>query len=520
MEIDPLPSTREGLGAAMGSVVFHVTRNTIKSTTWLFSSLLYIFGRLFGTLFDLILLRPKQIVVGPAGKYLIIALIVFGAWCFRDPLVSRLPFSPGQYRAPEVPAANIAELNGRLLKIETVLSALVSDAEKAKSRIDNESKDHAEFVGRLNTLESKVQKDNARTADAEAQLRESTSKGLHAVKQEVEQLQAQLQASRQLSSSKSEGIGSDEEARTKLKLLEERVGSIEGGVKDVIEMSKTSAKADAAGLAWWNNALSNKKVVSIKSSDGQDVTALIGRLVETAVSAYGKDDLARPDFALHSSGARVIPYLTTPTYEIRPQNLRSQVVGLITGNGYAIGRPPVTALHHELHNGHCWPFAGTQGQIGIALAALVYISDITIDHVAQEVAFDMRSAPKQMEVWGLVEGKDNIAKVKEWMAEKAARRSEALERGETVEIEEYPKTLPRSPQYIRVATFSYDIHAPGHIQTFPVLPEVKDLGIDFGIVVLRILSNWGRDEFTCLYRVRVHGTQVGEIPLPSAEELE
>ncbi len=180
----------------------------------------------------------------------------------------------------------------------------------------------------------------------------------------------------------------------------------------------------------------------------------------------------------------------------------------------------MTALHHELHNGHCWPFAGTQGQLGIALAALVYISDITIDHVAQEVAFDMRSAPKQMEVWGLVEGKDNIAKVKEWMTEKAAKRAEALERGETVEIEEYPKTLPRSPQYVRVAAFSYDIHAPGHIQTFPVLPEVKDLGVDFGIVVLRILSNWGRDEFTCLYRVRVHGTQVGEIPLPSAEELE
>jgi SUN domain-containing protein 1/2 len=31
--------------------------------------------------------------------------------------------------------------------------------------------------------------------------------------------------------------------------------------------------------------------------------------------------------------------------------------------------------------------------------------------------------------------------------------------------------------------------------------------MDFGIVVLRVLSNWGQ-EFTCLYRFRVHGQMI------------
>ncbi len=124
-----------------------------------------------------------------------------------------------------------------------------------------------------------------------------------------------------------------------------------------------------------------------------------------------------------------------------------------------------------------------------------------------------------MEVWGMVEGKDNIAKVNEWTAEKVRLRAEALERGETVEEEEYPKTLPKTPMYIRIAAFDYNIHAPNPVQTFPVPDEIQDLGVDFGIVALRILNNWGRDEFTCLYRFRVHGDELGEVPLPYSEDV-
>jgi SUN domain-containing protein 1/2 len=163
--------------------------------------------------------------------------------------------------------------------------------------------------------------------------------------------------------------------------------------------------------------------------------------------------------------------------------------------------------------------------LAVALSAPTYISDITIDHVAKEVAFDMRSAPREMEVWGMVEGKDNIAKVKAWQAEKAARNEEAKrvakEKGipftDEVDVV-YPKTLPKSPQYIRIANFTYNIHAPRNIQTFPVDEEIRELGVDFGIVVLRMKSNWGRDEYTCLYRLRVHGQRMGETPLPYPEE--
>ena len=136
---------------------------------------------------------------------------------------------------------------------------------------------------------------------------------------------------------------------------------------------------------------------------------------------------------------------------------------------------------------------------------------------------DMRSAPRQMELWGLVEGNDNIEKVQNWRDQRAARRQAFEEANQPVppnlaDEVAYPRSLPKYPEYIRVANFTYDIHATQHIQTFPVRDEIRELGIDFGVVILLVKSNWGKDEFTCLYRMRVHGERVGEVPLPYPEE--
>ncbi|KAJ7935737.1 UNC-like C-terminal-domain-containing protein, partial [Mycena leptocephala] len=196
------------------------------------------------------------------------------------------------------------------------------------------------------------------------------------------------------------------------------------------------------------------------------------------------------DFALSSTGASVIPSLTSVTYT-RPSTLAGRIVASLTGKGTVAGRSPFTALHYDIHDGHCWPFAGSQGQLGIVLSNLVYIEAITIEHVAATVAVGRRtSAPQDMEVWALVEGQDNITKLRAWCAELAQQGR--------------PARLGLS-EYIRIASLRYDIHSPNNIQTFPVDAEIRDIGIDFGLVVLVVKNNWGMEEYTCLYRIRVHG---------------
>ena len=255
------------------------------------------------------------------------------------------------------------------------------------------------------------------------------------------------------------------------------------------------------------------------SADSVCTSEILSRL--SALEAKKDTILEKPDFALHSVGAKIIPSLTSTSFEIRPQSLGSRMIGQITGNGYAIGRPPVTALDHEVQNGHCWPFAGGEGQLGVALASPIFIEEVTIDHIPKSIAFDIRSAPRQMEVWGSVEGKDNIARVRAWKEDRKETRQPTLGGGEDSpttyhdksEVVDYPKTLPKNPEYIRLANFTYDIHSPNNVQTFPVIPEIRELSVDFSIVALRVLNNWGKDDFTCLYRFRVHGQRNGEIPL-------
>jgi SUN domain-containing protein 1/2 len=546
-EPEPLPPKRRSrsverqhkrpfsIGGALGKMV-HTSYTTLSTGLVYFwrciSAIFFILGRILGYFLDLAFVAPLRWLSGTTaapfvtlGKYLTIACILYAAWyLLRDPSVTwslpQFPFGSGPYQAPGIPAANVAELSIRLQRLENALSELSQTTVRSNTRFDTTAKTHDDLKARLGSLESRVSKESVRAAEAEKEVRSVANQGLEVVKREVEVLHAQIQSHQPPAPN---GALSDEEARAKLKALEERVGSMEGGVREALEMGKSVGKA-GAGAAWWKMFASggSKHELTVRSSDGQDVTSLIGHLVESAVSRHGKDMLARPDFALHSGGAMVIPSLTSPTFEVKPQNLRGQVVGFLTGNGHAIGRPPVTALHHELHNGHCWPFAGSEGQLGVVLAAPTYVTEVTIDHVAKEVAFDMRSAPREMELWGMVEGKDNVARVKAWHNDRALMRKQLEAQGEEVleELKEvpYPRTLPKSPQYVRLAKFTYDIRDPHNVQTFPVAQEIRDLDVDFGIVVLLVKSNWGRQEFTCLYRLRVHGQRMGETPLPYAED--
>ncbi|KAH8099952.1 hypothetical protein BXZ70DRAFT_195632 [Cristinia sonorae] len=488
---------------------------------------------------DLFLLKPLQTLQTNSlalAKYVVLALSLYAAWRGLQSGVSLNPLeylpslpnlrpSPSTpYQPPAVPPADLSEFADRLQRLESAIAGLSRESQRSLHYIEGEVKNQAELVNRLGSLETRISKESARVQDTESKLRNLANQELHTVRTQMETLRAQLQSEhKEVEARLAKVGGSDKQARALLKTLEERMATVEAEAKEAIEVAQKQAKVEVPGTAsmtWLNNIASGKQAgVTIKSTDGQDVTSLLDLLIDSAITKFSKDTISRADFAMHSGGARIIPALTSKTFEIRPATFVGQMVGMITGNGYAIGRPPVTVLHHENHNGYCWPFAGSEGQVGVALSSPVLISDITIDHVAKEVGTDMRTAPRQMEVWGLVEGKDNIARVLEWQEQKKAVHLDSDSDSGDEEEDTYPASLPRSPLYIRIANFTYDIHGPKHIQTFPVDQEIKDLGVDFGVVALLVKNNWGREDLTCLYRLRVHGQRLNEIPLPQLADF-
>lgn len=505
------PRRAASVGATLGKSIntsYKGVAFILNGINSIFSGILWLCGRVLGTILNTIFKTPATwLLRGSLNgllSYLIIGLTLAAAWHFlREPLSNFSPSFPGRgYRPPEKPAADISEFNTRLLDIENTLKDLVTDSDRLRSKVDSESRSTSDIAHKITSLEKKVQHDAAKAAETEEHYRSATNNVMAAMRKELEILQAQMQ-SHSSSSGTGSDVGTDEEARARLKALENRLASAEGSVKEALDVAKNVAKTGsaAAGLSWLERV--GKKGLTVKSSDGKDVTGLIEQMVRWALF---NDVTGKTDWALYTGGGRIHPRLNDDRMEIA------------TDYGAAKGPGPSNALHPDLSPGMCFAMSGSSGQLGVILSRHLFISEVTVDHIPSSVAQNIATAPRAMEVWGLVDDKStNLAKVEAWRADKAGRRAQAVERGEAVpeEVEEvYPREIAHGwfeqksipdKLWVKLSSFSYNIYSPNHIQTFPVDEEVKALGVDFGIVVLMVKNNWGHPDHTCLYRFRVHG---------------
>lgn len=248
-----------------------------------------------------------------------------------------------------------------------------------------------------------------------------------------------------------------------------------------------------------NSVAKDSKTTTLQFSDGSNTTEVVQTLIDAALLQYSKDVLGRPDYALFTGGARVIPAITSPPLELRPNGLFKRALSLVSGGtGTIRGRPPVTALHPDLTVGSCWAFAGPTAQLGVRLSRKVVVSDVTIEHAARDVAYDVSTAPSDFEVWGIVESEDDARRLAQ------ARKGGALagpSGGEQL------SSIPPSKHHMLLVTGTYDPNASHHIQSFPVFGPAASLDIPVSMVMLRILGTNGGGN-GCLYRFRVGGVAV------------
>ncbi|KAG8680747.1 hypothetical protein FRC09_018006, partial [Ceratobasidium sp. 395] len=304
--------------------------------------------------------------------------------------------------------------------------------------------------------------------------------------------------------------GRAQEIDTKSKEIESRSKEIEAKTKELdLKSREHDSRArdfesklreiearfkDAGGsAAWWSRSRTGQQHEPLTIG-----SEAFEQIVQRAVLATTKDTVARSDFALYTGGARVIPEYTSPTFSVSAQGWRGML-----GIGTVYGRYPAVALVPDINVGNCWPFAGSQGQLAVLLSRSVRVDSVTIDHASKEVAYDLKAAPKKFVVWGMVEGADNLAKLAQYR-----KQIEAQSIGAGAESEVQSEEPPMEDS-IKLAEFEYDINASSHIQTFAVPDDVRAAGIDVGVVIFKVRSSWGDPNFTCIYRVRVHGEAVG-----------
>ncbi|THD20335.1 SUN domain-containing protein 2 [Fasciola hepatica] len=186
----------------------------------------------------------------------------------------------------------------------------------------------------------------------------------------------------------------------------------------------------------------------------------IQSLIDVALQRFAADRTGMADFALESAGGAVVGTRCTKTYT--DGSALFSIFGIPLAR---LSNSPRTILQPGNNPGECWPFHGSTGQAVIRLSAPVLISAVSLEHLPRSLAPNERldSAPKDFIIKGL--------------------DSEDDEEG------------------IILGNFTYNINGPS-IQTFSVHNQTEPRQyIEFAV-----LSNHGHPLYTCVYRLRVHGT--------------
>ncbi|XP_056379860.1 SUN domain-containing protein 2 isoform X2 [Hyla sarda] len=183
-------------------------------------------------------------------------------------------------------------------------------------------------------------------------------------------------------------------------------------------------------------------------------------IINRALQRYSEDRIGLVDYALESSGASVLNTRCSETYETK-----TALISLFGVPLWYQSQSPRVILQPDSNPGNCWAFRGSQGYAVIRLSSRIKPTAVTLDHIPQSLSpkSTISSAPKDFSVYGLEE--------------------EAQKEG------------------VLLGNFTYNQNG-NPIQTFSLKGENIS---SYDLVELRIQSNWGHPEYTCIYRFRVHG---------------
>ncbi|XP_076640605.1 uncharacterized protein LOC143352165 isoform X2 [Halictus rubicundus] len=191
----------------------------------------------------------------------------------------------------------------------------------------------------------------------------------------------------------------------------------------------------------------------------------VRKIVRDALRIYDADKTGRVDYALESAGGQIISTRCTQRYDINTRAFK-----LLTFMLYHENNNPRTVIQgNPIQPGACWAFQGFPGYLLIKLRSSIHVTGFTVEHAPKSILpnGEMKSAPKKFNVWGFVDEND---------------------------------PLP-------VMFGDYEFAATDdNLQYFPV--QNTTIGTPYEFVELRVNSNHGQLEYTCLYRFRVHGTPV------------
>nr|XP_028568810.1 SUN domain-containing protein 3-like [Podarcis muralis] len=243
-------------------------------------------------------------------------------------------------------------------------------------------------------------------------------------------------------------------------LLEEQIHEIQGLKKETDRLRAEINSINEGILK------SVKEILEESDIPGENKDQVL-TTINLAFKKIYEDHVQMADWAQKTIGATIDKDRTSKSYVPESmQNCWFQWLFVSSTN------PPDTVLQPDVYPGNCWAFRGSEGQVVIKLPEKIQPTAVTVQHISKAISPSggVNSALKDFWVFGL-------------------------------EDETREETL--------LGKFMYDIEKEA-IQTFQLKNEHLK---QFLHIKFKVLSNWGNPEFTCIYRLRVHGKMVRSSPI-------
>jgi hypothetical protein len=294
-------------------------------------------------------------------------------------------------------------------------------------------------------------------------------------------------------------------------LLGKAESLMEKWVRDVMEQELATVESEEGAGGSSNDPESEHNDENCVST----ATAL--QEVQVALLRYSQDGIGLLD---HAQGGAIVHEMTSPTYspplsdkdrlgyfaDYIPDDLLEVLPAGWMGWNVRMQAPAAsrqTILHADTRPGSCWPLAGDSGFITFRLPYAVKVGAISLDHASGLLLMSDRSqlasAPKSIKIYGYPRCDDEC---------------------EGLGFDLSGITL--------LNEFDYDIEGPTtqtfsvdsrHTEADIVAPEgscsattatcsAPESEHTVAAIRVEVNSNWGSPDFTCLYRIRVHGDTI------------
>ncbi|KAL5224735.1 hypothetical protein ABZP36_011374 [Zizania latifolia] len=252
---------------------------------------------------------------------------------------------------------------------------------------------------------------------------------------------------------------------TKMKTLEGKTDKLDKSLAELRDMDFFSKKEFDEIMS----QLKKKKGLDGTGSDISldDIRLFAKEIVEMEIERHAADGLGMVDYALASGGGKVVkhsePFRKVKSFFTGHSSLRESAQKMLEPS---FGQP-----------GECFALEGSSGYVEIKLRTEIIPEAVTLEHVDKSVAYDRSSAPKNFQVSGWYQGTEDDSN-------------------------------KESRVVTTLGEFIYDLEK-SNAQTFQ-LERTADSRV-INMVRLGFSSNHGKSELTCIYRLRVHGTEPGSL---------